>query len=555
MAGIDDRDTRWNALEQPWDILVIGGGITGASILLEAARAGLKAVLVEQRDFAWGTSSRSTKLVHGGLRYLATGDVHLVRESIRERKRLLAEGQGLVMPLDFVLAVHRKEGAKRWQGRVGVSLYELLTGKWPRGTYDARTLHELVPLLAQEEGLVGVPYDEAWVDDARLVLRILREAIHAGGLALNYTRVVGLLREQDQVTGARVEDVVGQRDTLVRARVVINAAGVWADQVRAHLSAEPKLRPLRGSHLVFSHERFPLTRGVSFRHPHDKRYVCVVPWEDSTLVGTTDLDHDRPLDEEPTITPAEVAYLMDAVVNEFPDLGLTLADVVSCYAGVRPVISSGKSDPSKEPREHLVIDEEGLVTVTGGKLTTCRAIAHDALKSLRRRLPELATPGQQSAFLDTPPSLEGVPLSPEASLRLRGRYGADVLAVVAAAGPGELQPLLPGSSTLWAELRYAARHESVVHLEDLLLRRTRVGLVLPRGGEALLPTLRPLCQQELGWDEARWEAEAHAYLTLWREHYAPPEPGSLPSAGPLNAPEDERPSPAAAVHPPDIQTL
>ncbi|HSP79949.1 MAG TPA: glycerol-3-phosphate dehydrogenase/oxidase, partial [Myxococcaceae bacterium] len=542
------------ALEQPWDLLVIGGGITGASILREASRAGLKALRVEQRDFAWGTSSRSTKLVHGGLRYLATGDLHLVRESIRERKRLLAEGRGLVVPLDFVLASHRREGTKRWQGRLGVSLYELLTGRWPRRSLDAEALHQWEPTLVQEEGLVGVPYDEAWVDDARLVLRILHEATASGGLALNYTRVTDLLREEGRVAGAKVEDVIGHRTTTVRARAVLNATGVWADQVRAHLSAAPKLRPLRGSHLVFPRERFPLAHGVSFRHPHDKRFVCAVPWEDSTLVGTTDLDHDRPLDEEPSISPAEAAYLLDAVEAEFPDLKLTLEDVVSCYAGVRPVISSGRSDPSKEPREHLVLEEEGLVTVTGGKLTTCRAIAHDALKALRRRLPELAALGREEPFLDTPPSLDDVPLPLPARLRLQGRHGADALAVVAAARPGELEPV-PGSSTLWAELRWAARNESVVHLEDLLLRRTRLGLVLPGGGEALLPELRALCQQELGWDDARWEAEAHAYLSLWRTHHAPPERGSLPAARPLNAPEEERPTVASAVHPPEIQSV
>ncbi|WP_257449140.1 glycerol-3-phosphate dehydrogenase/oxidase [Archangium lipolyticum] len=521
MSASTAREALWGALARPWDLIIIGGGITGASVLREATRAGLKALLVEQRDFAWGTSSRSTKLVHGGLRYLANGDVPMVRQSIRERKRLLAEGNGLVVPLDFLLASHPREGGKHWQGRAGIFVYELLTGRWPRGNHSSHRLRELVPSLVQEEGLLGVPYDEAWVDDARLVLRILREAMAAGGSALNYVRVTGLLREKGRVTGVELSDTVGRRSATVRARAVVNATGVWADQVRAHLSAAPRLRPLRGSHLVFSSRRFPLTHGISFRHPRDGRFVCAVPWEDSTLVGTTDLDHRPSLDEEPSISPEEVAYLMEAVEARFPSPRLTLDDVVSCYAGVRPVISSGENDPSKESREHLVLEEEGLVTVTGGKLTTCRAIAHDALRALRHRLPGLAALKTEGPFLDTPPSLDGVPLAAPVRMRLRGRYGADVPALVEAARPGELDAI-PGTSTLWAELRWAARSEDVVHLEDLLLRRVRLGLLLPNGGEEHLPVLRELCQRELGWDDAHWESEARAYLTLWRTHYALP---------------------------------
>lgn len=521
MSAATEREAIWGALDRPWDLLIIGGGITGGSVLREATRAGLKALLVEQRDFAWGTSSRSSKLVHGGLRYLASGDVPLVRQSIRERKRLMAEGHGLVVPLDFMLATHREEGGKHWQGRAGIFLYELLTGRWPRGNHRPDRLRELEPALAQDEGLLGVPYDEAWVDDARLVLRILREAVTAGGSALNYVRVTGLLREEGRVAGVELHDTVGQRSATVRARAVVNATGVWADQVRAHVSGTPKLRPLRGSHLVFSSQRFPLTHGISFRHPSDNRFVCVLPWEDATLVGTTDLDHRLALDEEPSISPEELAYLMEAVQAEFPSLRLTLEDVVSCYAGVRPVISSGASDPSKESREHLVLEEEGLLTVTGGKLTTCRAIAHDALRALRGRLPELVALKSDGPFLDTPPSLDEASLTPQARLRLRGRYGAAVSALVASAQPGELAPV-SRTSTLWAELRWAARGESVVHLEDLLLRRVRLGLLLPDGGESLLPAIRALCQEELGWDDTRWESEARAYRALWHTHYAVP---------------------------------
>ncbi|MBF5044771.1 glycerol-3-phosphate dehydrogenase/oxidase [Aggregicoccus sp. 17bor-14] len=515
---MSNRELHWSHLAtKTWDLLVIGGGITGASIQREATRAGLRVLLVEQRDFAWGTSSRSTKLVHGGLRYLATGDVRLVRESIRERERLLAEGDGLVTPLPFLLASHRREGLKRWQGRIGVAAYALLEGTLPDGNHRANTLRALVPALVDEPDLVGVPYAEATVDDARLVLRLIQESTVAGATALNYARVTGLLREDGQVVGATLKDTAGAHEATVRARAVVNATGAWADALRAH---PPRLRPLRGSHLVFSAERFPLTHGVSFRFARDGRFVCALPWEGATVLGTTDLDHPTPLDTEPSISAAEVEYLLAAAQAEFPSLGLTRADVRSCYAGVRPVISSGERDPSKESRDHLVLAEDGLLTVTGGKLTTCRAIAQDALQALRSRLPALASLQKKGPFLDAAPAL-AADLPAPARARLQGRYGAAASRLVSETRAEELQPI-PGTPTLWAELRWAARHERVVHLEDLLLRRVRLGLLLPHGGEAELPAIRALCQQELSWDDSRWEREAEAYLALWRTHHALP---------------------------------
>ena len=216
---MSSRVAQWSGLErEPWDLMVVGGGISGAAILREAARAGLRALLVEQRDFAWGTSSRSTKLVHGGLRYLATGDVRLVRESIRERDRLLAEGSGLVTPQPFLLASHVRDGAaRRLQGRLGVAAYELLRGALPRRAHSARALQALVPALGEDAGRVGVPYDEATVDDARLVLRLLSEASSAGARTLNYARVTELVREEGQVVGARLQDAAGPHTACVRA--------------------------------------------------------------------------------------------------------------------------------------------------------------------------------------------------------------------------------------------------------------------------------------------------------------------------------------------------
>jgi glycerol-3-phosphate dehydrogenase len=246
-------------------------------------------------------------------------------------------------------------------------------------------------------------------------------------------------------------------------------------------------------------------------------------------VGTTDLDHDQPLNAEPQITPDEVAYLMAAVEAQFPSLDLTLDDVISTFAGVRPVIGSGKADPSKESRDHVVWDEQGLLTVTGGKLTTFRKIALDALRAVRRRLPEMPDPQDDVPVLDP----VDVPLPNADALdavqrqRLLGRYGAAAPDLTEAAQPGELEEI-PGTETLWAELRWAARSEAVEHLDDLLLRRTRLGILLPKGGREILPEVRTICQRELSWDDARWEAEVAAYLELLDCCYSLPPQDSIP---------------------------
>jgi glycerol-3-phosphate dehydrogenase len=257
--------------------------------------------------------------------------------------------------------------------------------------------------------------------------------------------------------------------------------------------------------------------------------VFIFPWEGITLVGTTDVDHGLPLDDEPYISPEEVAYLMAAVEAQFPSLQLTLDDVLSTFSGIRPVIGTGKEDPSKESRDYVVWEENGLLTVTGGKLTTFRLIALDALKAVADRLPDLPPLDNQVPVLNPVDiDLPGAGHLDEAlRRRLLGHYAADAPALVTAAKPGEMEPI-PGTQTLWAELRWAARTEAVVHLDDLLLRRVRLGHLLPKGGESLLPQIRVICQPELGWDNAHWQAEESAYLDLWRRCYSPPSLETVP---------------------------
>jgi glycerol-3-phosphate dehydrogenase len=516
------RDTVWSQLDQRWDLIVIGGGITGAGILREAVRAGLRTLLVEAHDFASGTSSRSSKLVHGGLRYLKQGEIRLTLESVRERERLLNEGRGLVGQLGFLMPNFRGDRPPAWVMGLGLTLYDLLALHWSHRHYDADDMRELCPMINERCLLGGYRYFDAQVDDARLVLRVIREAVREGGVALNYARVEKLLRRNSgEVCGITLCDQTTGRTAEVQASVVINATGAWADEMRAQVGQPPRLRRLRGSHLVFSARRLPLRRAVTFLHPTDRRPVFAIPWEGVTLFGTTDVDHGRALENDPVIGDGEVEYLLAALKYAFPGLELDVDDMQATFAGVRPVVDTGKSDPSKESREHVLWSENGLLTVTGGKLTTFRLMAHAALQAVRARLPGKPSFDPNQQMLTTSADLSPVEhlSDPATRLRLAGRYGADAPALVAAACPDELEPI--GDSTaLWAELRWAARAEGVAHLDDLLLRRVRLGLLLPQGGLACPDRIRAIAQPELGWDDERWTREAETYARLWGRCYS-----------------------------------
>lgn len=505
---------------EQWDLLIVGGGITGAGILLEAARCGLKALLVEQRDFAWGTSSRSSKLVHGGLRYLKEGRIGLTRESVHERDTLLREACGLVERQSFAFGDY--EGAKpgRRMFLLGLAVYDLLSGKREKHYASTSEFLMLAPNVGREGLQGGMCYSDAKTDDARLVLRVLQEARAHGGVAVNYVAAQSLTKEGGRVVGAHLIDGVGGAALDVRARVVINATGAWADKLRGQAGAPRKIRPLRGSHLILPAWRLPLAQAVSLMHPADGRPVFAYPWEGVTLVGTTDVDHGASLEQEAAITREEVDYLMLALECQFPQQGLTEGDIIATYAGVRPVINSGRSDPSKAGRDHAVWIDQGLLTVTGGKLTTFRVIALDALRQARTMLP-----GWQDRLepqpVFAPFTWRSGRLRGTQRQRVEGRYGAQAPDMVAAAMPGELE-LIPGTQTMWAELRWAARMEAVQHLEDLMLRRTRLGLLLRGGGASLLPRIRAICQGELGWSDAQWKTSEAAYLALWNANYSLP---------------------------------
>ena len=504
-----------------WDLIVIGGGISGAGILREAARRGWTCLLLEQRDFAWGTSSRSSKMVHGGLRYIAKGQLKLTRDSVCERQRLLQEAPGLVDPLSFVMAHYRGQfpGPKVFGGLL--ALYDALAGKRNHLYYPLQELRYLAPGLKQDGLLGGTRFFDALTDDARLVMRVLGEARGDGGEALNGTKVVELLRDNGRVVGLLAEDRESGRSFNFRSRVVAQATGAWSDRLQGE-SGREHIRPLRGSHLLLPAWRLPVAHAFSFMHGADRRPVFVFPWEGATVVGTTDLDHCEPLDQEARISSEELEYLLAACVQQFPAAAITAGDVLSTWAGVRPVVSDGGAGrkPSDETREHALWIEPGCVTLAGGKLTTFRLLALEVLRAcagmLGRPLDDQGSEIFRPGVLPPMPSL-----SPAQQRRLAGRHGRelpDLLALLEEVGSERVA----GSDTLWVELAWAAQNELVLHLDDLLLRRTRLGLLLAEGAKAELPQIRALCQARLGWGDERWEQEERDYLQLWRSCYSLP---------------------------------
>ncbi|PWH12961.1 MAG: FAD-dependent oxidoreductase [Anaerolineae bacterium] len=522
-----NREQIWEQLKTPWDLVIIGGGISGAGILREATRLGWRVLLIEADDFAAGTSSRSSKLVHGGFRYLKNAQLKMTLTSVRERERLLQEGRGLITQLGFLFVHYQRDRFPPWVFGMGLALYDLLAMRWNHRYYDAYDILELSPYL-KEEGLIGgYRYFDAQTDDARLVLRLLQESCEEGGCAINYCRAIELLRRQDgRVCGVAVRDEASQQDgrtAEIQAKVVINACGAWADELRAQVGGKRRLRKLRGSHLILPRNRLPIQRAVTFLHPRDRRPVFALPWEGVTLFGTTDVDHREALSVDASISPTEIDYLLSALQDVFPALQLSAADIQATFAGVRAVVDTGKVDPSKESREHVLWLENGLLTVSGGKLTTFRLMAHDALRAVSALLPAPRTYSvRQRVLNEAALSLLSETNLPAATrLRLLGRYGVRAVQVLNCAKAGELEPIA-ATPSLWAELRWAARAEAVFHLDDLLLRRVRLGLSLPQGGMSWIERIRATVQDELAWSDARWEAEVSAYQDLWKTCYGVP---------------------------------
>ncbi len=522
------REKTWSELDQAWDVIVIGGGITGAGIFRRSVAEGYLTLLVEAGDFASGTSSRSSKLVHGGFRYLRNKQFSVTRESVREREWMLREAQNLVTKLGFIMPCpdDRKISS---QFAIGVILYDLLAPKWDHRKLNKNKLRENYPILNQIAFEKAYLYYDAEMDDARLVYRMIRETSVMGGIALNYTAAEKLIKNSEgKVCGVVLADRSdrGMSSLEIKARVVINATGPWSDEVRSQINAPARLRKLRGSHLIFSRDRLPLKHAVTLLHPKDRRAMFAVPWEGVSLIGTTDLDHKFAINSgEPFTTADEIEYILAAGNATFPSAMLKPEDVISSFSGLRPVINTGIADPSKESRAHVVWDEDGLISVTGGKLTTFRIMAEQALAAASKYLPRPIDLSRKIRYFNRLPEInqEHEILSGE-TLYLLGRYGSETSQMLDYAQKEENLPIGP-LPNFWSELRWAARGGAVEHLDDLLLRRVRLGMQLPGGGSEILPRIRAICQPELAWSDAKWEQEVTRYQQIYSRAYAPSPQG------------------------------
>jgi glycerol-3-phosphate dehydrogenase len=528
------------ALEgEPFDVLVVGGGITGAGVALDAATRGYSVALVERSDFAIGTSSRSSKLVHGGLRYLQNFDLGLVREALLERQINVALAPHLVRPLPLIVPAFDGARPDRLVG-LGLNMYDVMAVErlsplarrrarddldWSPARHrviSGEEVVELLPALAERHPSGGYLFYDCQTDDARLVLTVLSEAERYGAVAVNGVDAVGLLEQGGRAVGARLRERESGRELEVRAANVVNATGVWADRLRPgelHDEAEvPVIRPSRGTHVIVPGDTLPLVAGV-IAPAGGGRTIFVLPWLGQTLIGTTDNDYEGELEH---IKPSEedVAYLLDAV-NAFFGGSLEAGDIAGAYAGVRPLISTG--DPKKSVdisrKAELYETSSGMVTITGGKLTTWRRMAKmtvDRIVERDGRDAPCRTHQIPLGMAVDPADLPHVPgVETGAYDQLAGRYGYQAHEVLRIAGerPELAAPVIDGYADLLAEPVHAARREQARTVGDALLRRTRLGLTAARpllagdGPERVAAAIGA----ELGWDEARVGAEAEAF--------------------------------------------
>jgi glycerol-3-phosphate dehydrogenase len=531
-------------IAQPqWDLIVVGGGITGAGIFKLASQLGLKVLLVEQNDFAWGSSSRSSKMVHGGLRYMAQGQIKLTRESVKERQHLLTKAPHLVSKQSFAMSHFQRQFPWPWIFNCLLSVYDFFaddkTTKKQHQYHNKQNYSYLVPNAKDENSLGGTQFSDAMTDDARLVLRLIQEAQQLGGQAINYCKVEDFLfndkENKQRITGVNVSLAENNQSLLLNAKVVVNATGAWATDLLAtndhnHKNQQPiTLRPLRGSHIIVASWRLPVASAIAILHPQDKRPVQVFPWQNVTVIGTTDVEHSEALSQEPQISQAEFDYLLAAVDFQFPTINLVADDVISTFAGVRPVVASGGLiSASKEKRDHSIWQQPGLVTIAGGKLTTFRVISQQVLHiiadDLALSLPIFNYPAFDfSAFDDklSKRAAKKVNLDEHHYQHLSGCYGALTTQFIEQFAQYQLMQI-SYSRHLWAELVWAVHYEQVLHLDDLLLRRTRLGNVLPDGAKALLEPIKTLCFVALQWSESKWQFEVQRYKKLWKSNYSLP---------------------------------
>ncbi len=524
----DYRARAWQALRsQSFDVLVVGGGVTGAGVALDAATRGLSVALVEQRDFASGTSSRSSKLFHGGLRYLEQMNFALVREALRERELMLTRlAPHLVKPVSFLYPLRHRLWERPYV-TAGLTLYDSMGGarSVPRHKQLTRTKAlQMVPALRNDALTGALLYYDAQADDARHTMMVARTAAAYGATVLSSAQVEGLLKEGDRVVGAHVEDVETGEMHEVRSTVVVNCTGVWTDDVQTLAGGRGRfhVRASKGVHIVVPRDRIPAETGMILRT--EKSVLFVIPWGTHWIVGTTDTDWE--LDKaHPAASRTDIDYILEHV-NEVLAKPLTHDDIEGVYAGLRPLLSGESDSTSQLSREHAVArPQPGLLSIAGGKYTTYRVMAEDAVDAARAdlgaavpasvtaQIPLLGAEGYHALTnqVDQLARLHGLPAW--RITRLLDRYGSllDEVLAQASEDPTLLEPLPGAENYLRVELLHGATHEGALHLDDLLARRTRISIETRDRGVGAARAVAELVGPVLGWDQERVDDEVAAY--------------------------------------------
>ena len=526
--GPADREGAWQRLgSEQFDVVVIGGGVVGVGTALDAATRGLRVALVEARDFAAGTSSRSSKLFHGGLRYLEQLEFGLVREALRERELMLTRlAPHLVKPVSFLYPLKHRFWERPYTAS-GLVLYDRMGGarSVPGQKHLTRAgALRMFPALKRSSLIGGVRYYDAQADDARHTLTVARTAAHYGAVMRPSTQVIGFIKESDRVSGVRVKDTEDGREADVLAGVVINCTGVWTDEMQQLSGSRGRfrVRASKGVHIVVPRDRIVAETGLILRT--EKSVLFVIPWRNHWIIGTTDTDWHLNL-AHPAATKADIDYLLDHV-NSVLATPLTHDDIQGVYAGLRPLLAGESEETSKLTREHAVARvAPGLVAIAGGKYTTYRVMAADAVDaagvdlsgrlqpSITDKVPLVGADGYHALVNQADQLGTRYGLHPYRIRHLLDRYGSLIHEVLSVAESDAelLKPIPAAQDYLQVEVVYAASHEGAMHLEDVLTRRTRISIEYPhRGVECAEPVAR-LMGSVLGWDDERVAREVETY--------------------------------------------
>ncbi|QUH04904.1 glycerol-3-phosphate dehydrogenase [Saccharopolyspora erythraea] len=527
--GPADRVENWRRLgSEEFDVVVIGGGVTGAGAALDAATRGLRVALVESRDLASGTSSRSSKLFHGGLRYLEQLEFNLVREALRERELMLTTlAPHLVKPVSFLYPLTHRIWERPYSA-AGLFLYDTMGGarSVPGQKHLTRAgALRMAPALKRDALIGGIRYYDAQADDARHTMTVARTAARYGAVVTSSTQVIGFLREADRIAGVRVRDVETGAETEVRAQAVINATGVWTDELQKLSGGRGRfrVRASKGVHIVVPRDRIVAETGMILRT--EKSVLFVIPWGSHWIVGTTDTDWNLDL-AHPAATKKDIDYILEHV-NTVLATPLTHDDIEGVYAGLRPLLAGESEESSKLSREHAVARvAPGLVAIAGGKYTTYRVMAADAVdaigsdvsgriaRSITDKVPLLGADGYH-ALVNQADQLAGKHgVHPYRIRHLLDRYGSQVHEVLALAEerPELLKPVPSAPNYLQAEVVFACSHEGALHLEDVLTRRTRISIEYPHRGVDCAEAVARLMSDVLGWDDERIAREVDVYV-------------------------------------------